>query len=107
MGMICDVSAVSADYLEDIDPYELVDAPGTATATGVSLEKSWHGLHYLLTGEVWTGNEPLAFLLNGCGCAPRRFCLGPGWEVEMPRLDDFGVFVARARAISRALERRL
>jgi hypothetical protein len=31
----------------------------------VSLEKAWHGLHYFLTGEVWEGHGPLAFLLAG------------------------------------------
>jgi hypothetical protein len=31
----------------------------------VSVEKAWHGLHYLLTGEVWQGHGPLAFLMAG------------------------------------------
>ena len=34
-------------------------------AQSVSLEKAWHGLHYLLTGEVCGGNGPLTFLLAG------------------------------------------
>ena len=32
---------------------------------GISLEKSWHGLHYLLTGDAWGGTGPEAFLLAG------------------------------------------
>jgi hypothetical protein len=31
----------------------------------VQLEKSWHGLHYLLTGSPDPGEGPLAFLLSG------------------------------------------
>jgi hypothetical protein len=31
----------------------------------VSLEKSWHGLHYLLTGDAMEESGPLAFLLAG------------------------------------------
>lgn len=31
----------------------------------VSLEKAWHGLHYLLTGDPWGGDGPRAFLLSG------------------------------------------
>jgi hypothetical protein len=67
MGMYCQVSAASRD---DFDNYTGGGAfPGsrqsTATASGVSLEKSWHGLHYLLTGEVWEGTGPLGFLLGG------------------------------------------
>lgn len=32
---------------------------------GLSLEKAWHGLHYLLTGETWESNGPRGFLLSG------------------------------------------
>src|SRR5690349_21134722 len=68
MGMYCEVSVASR---EDVGP--LSDDPasfaglfgGVATASHVSLEKSWHGLHYLLTGEVWEASGPLAFLLGG------------------------------------------
>jgi len=31
----------------------------------ISLEKSWHGIHYLLSGEVWTGNSYLGKVLMG------------------------------------------
>jgi hypothetical protein len=29
------------------------------------LEKSWHGIHYLLTGTAWEGDPPLNFLVLG------------------------------------------
>jgi hypothetical protein len=29
------------------------------------LEKSWHGIHYLLTGTAWEGAPPLDFLVDG------------------------------------------
>src|SRR6476660_4810992 len=69
MGMYCEVLAASPEYLS-----QFADEPGqfggprqrgTATANRISLEKAWHGLHYLLTGEVWEGQGPLAFLLAG------------------------------------------
>ncbi len=31
----------------------------------VDLDKAWHGLHYLLTGTDWAGEEPLNFLASG------------------------------------------
>lgn len=31
----------------------------------LKLEKSWHGLHFLLTGTCWEGDPPLDFLLHG------------------------------------------
>jgi len=29
--------------------------------TRCDLEKSWHGIHYLLTGSAWEGDPPLRF----------------------------------------------
>lgn len=29
------------------------------------LDKSWHGIHYLLTGTAWEGEAPLDFLVRG------------------------------------------
>lgn len=68
MGMYCEVSVASRD-----DVGQFSDEPasfaglfsGVAVANRVSLEKAWHGLHYLLTGETWEGHGPLAFLLAG------------------------------------------
>jgi hypothetical protein len=72
MGMYCEVSAVAPGDLGrfSADPYSLggrtsLPRGGTATTQSVSLEKAWHGLHFLLTGEVWEGQGPLAFLLAG------------------------------------------
>jgi hypothetical protein len=31
----------------------------------LDIDKSWHGMHFLLTGEVWTGTMPLGFLIAG------------------------------------------
>ena len=50
MGMCCEVRAVTASG---------------ADARSVSLEKAWHGLHFLLTGSAWEGLWPLGFLLQG------------------------------------------
>lgn len=36
-----------------------------AEAIRTDLEKSWHGIHYLLTGTAWEGDPPLNFLVLG------------------------------------------
>jgi hypothetical protein len=59
MGMYCEVSAASSES------QALNGQPPRDSESSVSLEKAWHGLHYLLTGEVWEGRGPLAFLLAG------------------------------------------
>jgi hypothetical protein len=68
MGMYCEVSVAAREDVGDFsdEPASFAAAfGGVATANRASLEKAWHGLHYLLTGEVWEGNGPLAFLLAG------------------------------------------
>lgn len=39
--------------------------PGSAEGRTVDLDKAWHGIHFLLTGEVWTGAFPKGFLIAG------------------------------------------
>lgn len=31
----------------------------------LDLDKAWHGIHFMLTGSAWEGEEPLAYLLTG------------------------------------------
>ena len=42
-----------------------VGLPGTSSEEGLSLEKSWHALHYLLTGRVEVGPPPLGNAIMG------------------------------------------
>jgi hypothetical protein len=60
----------------------------------LEIDKSWHGIHFLLTGNAWEGSLPLGFIVSG------------GEEVG----DDLGYGPARAlrseavRQIDAALE---
>ena len=45
-------------------PLQLAPGEGELGPDG-DFEKSWHGLHYLLTGEADGGEPPLAFLMSG------------------------------------------
>lgn len=31
----------------------------------LDLDKAWHGIHFLLTGEAWSGTPPLDFIVSG------------------------------------------
>jgi len=46
------------------EPGELILSTAEA-ATTADLDKAWHGMHYLLTGNVDGGEHPLNFLLSG------------------------------------------
>ena len=66
MSMACEVYAVSPEDLErlgsDPDFFSELIRHDNQDATLCSLEKAWHGLHYLLTGEAWQCAGPLAFI---------------------------------------------
>ena len=69
MSMICSVTEVTPAELErsrrEANYYdELLNRPDAGGRT-CSLEKAWHGLHYLLTGDAWGGGPPLNFIVMG------------------------------------------
>jgi hypothetical protein len=55
-----------------------------AVAAG-DLEKSWQGIHYLLTGTAWEGDPPLNFLLAGGREVDIEIGLGPPASIRRPR----------------------
>jgi hypothetical protein len=68
MGMICYVRATNEAERKSLadDPEQIEELVDFGTHSGaLSLEKSWHGLHYLLTGTAEEGKEPLGFLVAG------------------------------------------
>jgi hypothetical protein len=69
MGMYCGLYKVPSSEVD-----KLLKSSGLVTdrinseptdGSYLSLEKSWHGLHYLLTGSPWGGQLPLSFILTG------------------------------------------
>jgi hypothetical protein len=69
MGMICEVYVVPAETAQKLaaDPTGVHDvlAQLQEPESALSLEKSWHGLHYVLTGTAWEGTPPLNFIAGG------------------------------------------
>lgn len=67
--MICEVHAVSPSVMQRLlmTPQEVEPLihSGAASGQALSLEKAWHGLHFLLSGSAWDGEEPLGFLAAG------------------------------------------
>jgi hypothetical protein len=60
-------------WLKDLSPIKIesagdyLDAPRgpSAARAELDLDKSWHGLHFLMTGSAWEGDEPTCFLVRG------------------------------------------
>ena len=68
MGMICEVFIIPAHVAKQISDapaqiHELLESVEDSDA--LSLEKSWHGLHYVFTGTASEGEAPLNFLVSG------------------------------------------
>ena len=54
--------------VEEVVPRPGAPAPGdapSARATELDLEGVWEGLHFLLTGTAWEGDEPACYLVRG------------------------------------------
>lgn len=67
MGMVWSGWAVTDEQYAELrtDEHALLgawpdDGPGTAY-----LDKAWHGLQWLITGEPWGGEDPLGFTVFG------------------------------------------
>ena len=74
--MICELRQIRADYARKLadnpddfllylDEAEDDDLPEEAQGEAIDLDKAWHGLHYLLTGTAWDGQEPACYLVGG------------------------------------------
>uniref|UniRef100_B8HYY4 Uncharacterized protein n=1 Tax=Cyanothece sp. (strain PCC 7425 / ATCC 29141) TaxID=395961 RepID=B8HYY4_CYAP4 len=71
MSMICCLYSIAASTANELlnDPEQmevLLDQMEEDNSDLIlSLEKSWHGLHYVLTGSAEDGEAPLNFILHG------------------------------------------
>ncbi|WP_020470572.1 YfbM family protein [Zavarzinella formosa] len=69
MGMICSLLAIPEPTAREVmaNPAGIRALLAARTDPGrrLSLEKSWHGLHFALTGSAYKGDESLNFLVSG------------------------------------------
>jgi hypothetical protein len=68
MGMVCYLRPTTDDEIKTLlaEPNRIVEKLSVASEfVELDLSKSWHGLHYLLTGTAWGGEWPGNFLLRG------------------------------------------
>jgi hypothetical protein len=66
MSLICCLREADESQIE-----KLLSAPESIfsfldeSEKKTELDKAWHGIHFLLTGSVWDGGEPLCYLITG------------------------------------------
>ena len=87
MGMVACFTSLPPETLKDlqddpdqIDEYLNPDDGDSEPPNYIDLDKAWHGIHYLLTGEAEGGPEPAALAVFGgeefgpeVGYGPARF----------------------------------
>ena len=87
MGMVACFTSLSPDALQElrdepdlIDEYLNPDDGDSEPPNYIDLDKAWHGIHYLLTGEAEGGAEPHSLAVFGgeefgpeVGYGPARF----------------------------------
>jgi hypothetical protein len=62
MGLRCTFLAVPDAVVEALQRGEL---PSVEAVDELEIEKTWHALHYLISGSVKGGDEPARLILNG------------------------------------------
>jgi hypothetical protein len=69
MGVICCLAPVDGDQINELlaDPESVSEfLEGLEEEEKIiDLDKSWHGIHFLLTGSAEEGEEPLCYLVKG------------------------------------------
>ena len=66
MSMICYLREADESQIDQLlaDPESIHDLLEEESGE-VELGKAWHGIHFLLTGSEWEGEEPLCYLVRG------------------------------------------
>jgi hypothetical protein len=94
VGWLKRLSPIRVESPEEPPPRS--DAVRTQAREELDLEKAWHGLHFLLTGTAWEGDEPACYLLKGgedfgadeIGDSVARL-------LRPPRVEAFAAFLSR------------
>ena len=64
-GFLLRLTPIKVEVAKPANPSQEPLWPEPMLGEMIGLEKSWHGLHFLLTGEADGGPEPACFLLSG------------------------------------------
>ena len=112
MSMIGNFLQVSPDTLAALiaDPagVEAIIYPeGDDQFPGLDVDKAWHGIHYLLTGDAWGGEAPLANVVLGgkevgddVGYGPARYLTVDEVRVAVDALKDITPDDLRSRYVA-------
>lgn len=70
MSMICNLRQVDVAEIDDLLSHpehigDVLDSDKAGPGGELDLDKAWHGIHFLLTGSAWEGDEPLCYLIAG------------------------------------------
>jgi hypothetical protein len=66
--MICTLRQIDAAEIDNLLAHPehvgaVLDGVEAGQGGEIDLDKAWHGIHFLLTGSAWEGDEPLGYLI--------------------------------------------
>lgn len=99
-ALIADPSAVESFIYPDDEERE----------RSIDIDKAWHGIHFLLAGEPWGGDPPLANVVLGgteigddVGYGPARYLTAAEVQAAASALQDITPDVLRSRYVASEL----
>lgn len=115
MSMIGCFTSVGAEQLQNLiaDPAQVAEYLHSegGEANTLDLDKAWHGIHYLLTGEAWGGKAPLAWAVLGgkeigedVGYGPARYLMPVQVDAVAQSLAEVDEAQFRARYQPRTMD---
>jgi hypothetical protein len=112
MSMIGNFLQLSSAELETLiaDPSSVeafIYPEGDGCNNGIDVDKAWHGIHFLLTGDAWGGEPPLANVVLGgteigddVGYGPARYLTADEVRAAADALKDIAPDVLRSRYVA-------
>jgi hypothetical protein len=97
MGMICYLRMTTDDEIAALlaQPNQITEYLLGTSEIELEIGKTWHGLHYILTGRAWDGDWPGNFLLQGgSGVCDIGVGYGPAHVLTSTQVAEVNQFLA-------------
>lgn len=117
MSMIGNFLQLSSEELADLianpsDVESFIYPDDEEREGNIDVDKAWHGIHFLLTGDAWGGEPPLVNVVLGgtelgddVGYGPARYLTADEVRAAAEALRDITPDVLRTRYIASDLSR--
>ncbi len=95
MGMVLYLGTIEAKAIDGLlaEPEGIHDLLEELDESGIDLDKNWHAIHFLLTGDANEGEEPAAYLVGGEEVGEEDVGYGPARVLRPNQVREFSDFL--------------